>query len=117
MSPSDRVAQLYPQALGSLFVTFHNSQGYGGGILTCLHTLYPEVINMREALSKSLKEAFLPSDSQGEDGNLLRSNIAQNPRDRQLSREGIPGRLHRTWQQPVGTAGRQPAEQEKKALS
>jgi hypothetical protein len=31
------VVQLYPQALGSLFVTFYNSQGYGADILTCLH--------------------------------------------------------------------------------
>jgi hypothetical protein len=29
---------LYPQALGFLFVTFYDSQGHGGGILTCLHT-------------------------------------------------------------------------------
>jgi hypothetical protein len=41
--PSDRVAQLYPQVRGSLFVAFHYSQGYGGGILTRLHmgTYYP----------------------------------------------------------------------------
>jgi hypothetical protein len=38
MSPSDRVAQLYPQALGSLSVAFYDSQGYSGGILTRLHT-------------------------------------------------------------------------------
>jgi hypothetical protein len=37
MPPSDRVAQLYPQAPGSLFVVFKNSQRYGGGILTRLH--------------------------------------------------------------------------------
>jgi hypothetical protein len=37
MSPSDRVAQLYPQALGSLFVAFYDTQGYGGGILNRLH--------------------------------------------------------------------------------
>jgi hypothetical protein len=36
MSPSNRVGQLYPQALGYVFVTC-DSQGYGGGILTCLH--------------------------------------------------------------------------------
>jgi hypothetical protein len=36
-SPRDRVAQLYPQALGSLFVVFYNSQGYGGGIRSRLH--------------------------------------------------------------------------------
>jgi hypothetical protein len=36
-SPSDRMAQLYPHALGSLFVAFYDLQGYGGGILTYLH--------------------------------------------------------------------------------
>jgi hypothetical protein len=40
MSPSDRVAQLYPQASGSLFVAFYYSQGYGGGILTRLQKGY-----------------------------------------------------------------------------
>jgi hypothetical protein len=38
MSPTDRVSQLYPQALGSLFVASYDSKGYGGGILTRLHT-------------------------------------------------------------------------------
>jgi hypothetical protein len=38
MSLCDRVAQLYPQAPGSLFVAFYDSQGYGGVILTRLHT-------------------------------------------------------------------------------
>jgi hypothetical protein len=28
------VVQLYPQALGSLFVAFYYSQGYGGDVLT-----------------------------------------------------------------------------------
>jgi hypothetical protein len=37
MSCSDRVAQLYPQAPGSLFVAFYYSQNYGGCILTRLH--------------------------------------------------------------------------------
>jgi hypothetical protein len=32
------VAQLYPQALGSLFVASYHSQGYGGGIRTRFHT-------------------------------------------------------------------------------
>jgi hypothetical protein len=31
------MAQLYPQALASLFIAFYDSQGYGGGILTCFH--------------------------------------------------------------------------------
>jgi hypothetical protein len=38
MSPSNRVAQLYYQTLGSLFIASYDSQGYGGGILTLLHT-------------------------------------------------------------------------------
>jgi hypothetical protein len=38
MSPSDRVTHLYLQALGSLFVTFYDSEGCTGGILTRLHT-------------------------------------------------------------------------------
>jgi hypothetical protein len=38
ISLRNRVAQLYPQALGSLFVAYYDSQGYGGGIPTCLHT-------------------------------------------------------------------------------
>jgi hypothetical protein len=37
MTPSDRAAQLYPQAQSSLFFAFYDSQGYGGGILTHLH--------------------------------------------------------------------------------
>jgi hypothetical protein len=38
ISLRNRVAQLYPQAVGSLFVASYDSQGYGGGIGTCLHT-------------------------------------------------------------------------------
>jgi hypothetical protein len=34
ISPSNRVAQLYPRALGSLYVVSYDLQGYGGGILT-----------------------------------------------------------------------------------
>jgi hypothetical protein len=37
MSPSDRVAQLYPKASGSLFVTY-DLQGYSGSILTRHHS-------------------------------------------------------------------------------
>jgi hypothetical protein len=36
-SPRSRVAPLYPQAMGSLFVASYDSQGYGGGIRTRLH--------------------------------------------------------------------------------
>jgi hypothetical protein len=35
--PTNRVVQLYPQALGSLFVASYDSQSYGGGIRTRLH--------------------------------------------------------------------------------
>jgi hypothetical protein len=38
ISPTDRLAQLYLQALGNLFVASYDSQGYGGGIRTRLHT-------------------------------------------------------------------------------
>jgi hypothetical protein len=38
LSPRNRVAQLYPQALGSLYIASYNSQGYSGGIQRCLHT-------------------------------------------------------------------------------
>jgi hypothetical protein len=37
ISPQYRVAQLYPQALGSLFVASSDSQGYEGGIRIDLH--------------------------------------------------------------------------------
>jgi hypothetical protein len=37
MSSSDRVAQLYLQAPGSLFLSFYDLQGYGGNALTSLH--------------------------------------------------------------------------------
>jgi hypothetical protein len=38
ISPRNRVVQIYPQTLGSLFVAFYDSQSYGGGIRTRLHT-------------------------------------------------------------------------------
>jgi hypothetical protein len=37
ISPSNRVARLYPQTLGSLSVASYDSQGYGGGIRPRLH--------------------------------------------------------------------------------
>jgi hypothetical protein len=38
ISPRNRLGQLYPQALGSIFIAFYDSQGYDGGIRTRLHT-------------------------------------------------------------------------------
>jgi hypothetical protein len=35
--PRNRAAQLYPQALGSLFVASYDSQDYGGDIRTRFH--------------------------------------------------------------------------------
>jgi hypothetical protein len=37
ISHRNRVGQLYPQALGSLFIASYNLQGYSGGIQTCHH--------------------------------------------------------------------------------
>jgi hypothetical protein len=37
ITPRNRVAQLYLQALGFLFVASYDSQGYGGGIRYPLH--------------------------------------------------------------------------------
>jgi hypothetical protein len=37
ISTKNRVAQVYPQGLGSLFCTSYDSQGYGGAIRTSLH--------------------------------------------------------------------------------
>jgi hypothetical protein len=38
ISLRNRVVQLYPQAMGSFFVNSYDSQGYGGGIRSRLHT-------------------------------------------------------------------------------
>jgi hypothetical protein len=44
------VTQFYPQALGSLFVASYDSQGYGGGIRTRLHTGLSEQLYILVAL-------------------------------------------------------------------
>jgi hypothetical protein len=38
ISHRNRVVQIYPQVLGSTFFASYNSQGFGGGIRTRLHT-------------------------------------------------------------------------------
>jgi hypothetical protein len=40
VSPRNRVARLYPKALGSLFIASYDLQGYGGRIRNRLHTEY-----------------------------------------------------------------------------
>jgi hypothetical protein len=47
ISPRNRVARLYPQALGSLSVASYDSQGYGGGIGTRLHAGLSELNYLR----------------------------------------------------------------------
>jgi hypothetical protein len=37
ISPRNRVAQLYPEALAALFIATYDSHGYGGGIRPRLH--------------------------------------------------------------------------------
>jgi hypothetical protein len=44
ISPRNKVARFYPQALGSFFVAFYDSQSYGGGIWPRLHTGYQSVV-------------------------------------------------------------------------
>jgi hypothetical protein len=39
ISTRNRLDQLYPQALGSLFVASYDSQGYDGNIRPFLHTI------------------------------------------------------------------------------
>jgi hypothetical protein len=53
-SPRNRIAQLYTQALGSLFVTSYESQGYGGGIRPSLHTGSPSSLESLKSLHGSL---------------------------------------------------------------
>jgi hypothetical protein len=43
VSRRNRVAQLYPQVLDSIFVASYDSQGYGGGIRLRLHTGYTRI--------------------------------------------------------------------------
>jgi hypothetical protein len=44
--PRNRVAQLYPRALGSLFVASYDSKGYGGGTVARLHTGATDGLNL-----------------------------------------------------------------------
>jgi hypothetical protein len=60
ISPRNRVAQLYPRALGSIFVASYDSQGYGGGILTRLHTGLQTKWNYKKNYSSTSHRLFLP---------------------------------------------------------
>jgi hypothetical protein len=50
ISPRTRLAQLYPQALGSLSVASCDSQGYGGGIQTRLHAGFNQSVKSSELI-------------------------------------------------------------------
>jgi hypothetical protein len=50
ISHRDRMSRLYPQALGPLFVASYNSQGYGGGMRSGLHTGFSTIRRIRKVL-------------------------------------------------------------------
>jgi hypothetical protein len=60
----NRVAQLYPQALDSLFVASYDSQGYDGSIRPRLHTgltiLFKVKVTMRLTVSQSVSLGVVP---------------------------------------------------------
>jgi hypothetical protein len=55
ISPRNRVDQVYPRALGSLYVASYDSQGYGGGI----PTFRQPGGQMRRKVTSPFKNAFL----------------------------------------------------------
>jgi hypothetical protein len=60
ISSRNRMAQLYPPALSSLFIASYDSQGYDGGILAVLHTacsLYTYINNDISFLLLSSRKA------------------------------------------------------------
>jgi hypothetical protein len=57
ISPRSRLTQIYTQVLGSLFVASYDSQSYGGGIRTRLHTGY-------NGLTHSQGEIYVTTDGQ-----------------------------------------------------
>jgi hypothetical protein len=66
MFPRNRVAQLYPWALGSLYVTSYDSKVYGGGILTLPNLeglvpiyIYPPAKGLSRPKSKSKAKVML----------------------------------------------------------
>jgi hypothetical protein len=61
MPPHDRVAQLFPQALGSFPALSATRQGYGGGILSSLHTRYTYHIvrNNDTGTGTNIKPAYI----------------------------------------------------------
>jgi hypothetical protein len=61
MFPSDRVAQLYPQASGFLYIAFHDSQRYRGGVLIRLHTGKVRItLKNRHKSNTRISESYKP---------------------------------------------------------
>jgi hypothetical protein len=59
------VAQLYLRELGSLFLASYDSQGYGGGIVTRLHTVRTTVqvqveVILRPTVSQTVRLGVVP---------------------------------------------------------
>jgi hypothetical protein len=52
ISHRNKVAQLYPRALGSLYVASYDLQGNDGGLLTSLHTGLKVELNLRPTVSR-----------------------------------------------------------------
>jgi hypothetical protein len=74
ISLRNRVAQLCPQAIGSLFVTSYDSLGYGGGIRTRVHTelqltteLVKVKVTLRLTVSQSVSKSWCPAPSGAHD--------------------------------------------------
>jgi hypothetical protein len=60
MSHSEKVAQFYTQTPRSLFVAFYDSQGYGGIILTHLHTGICDFIADAKKCVSCIMQAHFP---------------------------------------------------------
>jgi hypothetical protein len=71
ISPRNRVAQLYPPALGSLFVASYDSQGYGGSIRTRLHAEWRRKQKQKLAAGNQPARSLLASGPAGTHGHIF----------------------------------------------
>jgi hypothetical protein len=61
ISPRNRVAQIFPRALGSLSVASYDSQGYSVGILTRLHTPHESAATSKYPRSQISPQLLQPA--------------------------------------------------------